>query len=116
MTIVDPLFEPEVVEDPHGYYAQLRATDPVHELPGTGTFLVTRMDLIHEVVAKPSVYSSVSGRFLHHRVNGGRRGSGALPRTSTSTPTAALEQYSPLPTRPITPANARWSPGGFQPR
>ena len=34
MTIVDPLFEPEVVEDPHGYYAQLRATDPVHELPG----------------------------------------------------------------------------------
>ena len=74
MTIVDPLFDPEVVEDPHGYYAQLRATDPVHELPGTGTFLVTRMDLIHEVVAKPLVYSSVSGRFLHHRVNGGAPG------------------------------------------
>ena len=54
MTIIDPLFTADVVEDPHGYYAQLRATDPVHELPGTGTFLVTRMDLIHEVVAKPA--------------------------------------------------------------
>jgi hypothetical protein len=38
---VDPLFDPDVVEDPHGYYAQLRAMDPVHELPGTNTFLVT---------------------------------------------------------------------------
>jgi cytochrome P450 len=74
VTVVDPLFDPEVVEDPHGYYAQLRATDPVHELPGTGTFLVTRMDLIHEVVSNPSVYSSVSARFLHHRVNGGAPG------------------------------------------
>jgi len=74
LATIDPLFRPEVVEDPHGYYAQLRATDPVHELPGTGTFLVTRMDLIHEVVAAPSVYSSVSGQFLHHQVNGGAPG------------------------------------------
>jgi len=71
---VDPLFDPAVVEDPHGYYAQLRMTDPVHELPGTGTFLVTRMHLIHEVVAKPTVFSSVSGQFLHHRANGGAPG------------------------------------------
>ncbi len=48
--------------------------DPVHELPGTGTFLVTRMRLIHEVVAKPTIYSSHSGVFLHHRVNGGAPG------------------------------------------
>jgi cytochrome P450 family 144 len=74
LAIIDPLFQPEVVEDPHGYYAQLRASDPVHELAGTGTFLVTRMDLIHEVVAKPTVYSSVSGQFLHHQVNGGAPG------------------------------------------
>lgn len=73
-TVIDPLFDPDVVEDPYSYYAQLRTTDPVHELPGTGTFLVARMDLIHEVVAKPAVFSSVSARFLHHRANGGAPG------------------------------------------
>ena len=52
MTEIDPLFDPKVVEDPHGYFARLRVTDPVHEVPGTGTYLVTRMDLIHEVVAQ----------------------------------------------------------------
>ena len=74
MRSVDPLFEPEVVEDPHGYYAQLRTLDPVHEVPGTGTYLVTRMDLIHEVVAKPALYSSRSARFLHHRASAGAPG------------------------------------------
>ncbi len=71
---MDPFFDAEVVEDPHGYYAQLRATDPVHELPGTGTFLVTRMELIHEVVAQPALFSSVSTKFLHHRANDGAPG------------------------------------------
>jgi cytochrome P450 len=72
--VVDPLFDPDVVEEPHPYYAQLRATDPVHELPGTGTFLVTSMDLIHQVVANPAVFSSVSTQFLHHRANEGAPG------------------------------------------
>ncbi len=72
--VSDPLFDPAVVEDPDEYYARLRATDPVHELPGTGTYLVTRMDLIHEVVANPAVFSSVSTHFLHHRANGGAPG------------------------------------------
>ena len=72
--VSDPLFDPEVVEAPHRYYAELREKDPVHELPGTGTFLVTRMDLIHEVVAKPAVFSSVSTQFLHHCANGGAPG------------------------------------------
>jgi cytochrome P450 len=62
---LDPLFDPAVVEDPHDYYAQLRATDPVHEIAGTGTFLVTRMALIHEVVANPAAFSSESTQFLH---------------------------------------------------
>src|SRR5690349_13390909 len=76
---VDPLFDPEVNEHPHEYYAQLRTTDPVHRIPGTNTFLVTRMDLIHEVVAKTGVYSSVSAKFLHVHGNGdapGLRGVG----------------------------------------
>src|SRR6476619_1723272 len=63
--VVDPLFDPAVVEDPHSYWSQLRAADPVHEVPGTGTFLVTRMDLIHEVVAAPAVFSSRCAQFLH---------------------------------------------------
>jgi cytochrome P450 len=71
---VDPLFDPDVVEDPYPYLARLRDDDPVHEVPGAGTFLVTRMDLIHEVVAKPAVFSSVSARFLHHRANEGGPG------------------------------------------
>src|SRR5437868_2794642 len=32
------------------------------------------MDLIHEVVAKPAVFSSVSTQFLHHCANGGAPG------------------------------------------
>jgi cytochrome P450 len=63
---IDPLFDPAVVEAPHEYYAHLREHDPVHHVPGTTVFLVTRMDLIHEVVAKTSVFSSVSTKFLHH--------------------------------------------------
>jgi cytochrome P450 family 144 len=78
--VVDPLFEPAVVEDPHSYLAQLRAADPVHEVPGTRTFLVTRMDLIHEVVAAPTVFSSASARFLHRSAYDGAPGlQGAVP-------------------------------------
>lgn len=65
VTDVDRLFDPEVVQEPHDYYRDLRENDPVHEVAGTGTYLVTRMDLIHEVVSHPEVYSSASGEFLH---------------------------------------------------
>jgi cytochrome P450 len=83
--VTDPLFDPVVVEDPHDYYAHLCATDPVHELPGTGTFLVTRMDLIREVVAKPAAFSSVSTKFLHHRADG------AAPGLRPATPDVDLD-------------------------
>jgi cytochrome P450 len=66
--VSDPLFDPAVVEDPQEYFAHLRADEPVHEIPGTGAYLVTRMDLIHEVVAAPAMFSSVSTKFLHYRV------------------------------------------------
>jgi cytochrome P450 len=69
---VDPLFEREVVQDPSAYYRELREHDPVHEIPGTGTFLVTKMDHIYQVVAKPDVFSSMSYEFLH-------KGDWALP-------------------------------------
>ena len=61
---VDPLFDPDVVQDPFAYYQLLRTTDPMHEtIPGT--FLGTRMDLVQEVVAKPDLYSSTAPGFLH---------------------------------------------------
>jgi cytochrome P450 len=64
-TRLDGLFGPDVVQDPHNYYRQLRENDPVHEVPGTGTFVLTRMDLIHHVVADTDTFSSASGEFLH---------------------------------------------------
>jgi cytochrome P450 len=69
--VTDPLFDPAVVEAPDEYYARLRSTDPVHHVPGTTAYLVTRMDLIHEVVAQPAVYSSLSTVFLHEHGGGG---------------------------------------------
>jgi cytochrome P450 len=64
-TAVDPLFDPLVLEQPHEYYAQLRHSDPVHLIEGTNAYLVSRLDLIHEVIANPKVYSSNSGEFLY---------------------------------------------------
>jgi cytochrome P450 len=65
VTAVDPLFDPAVVEAPYDYFARLRDLEPVHEVDGTGAFLVTRMDLVHEVIADTSTYSSDTVRFLH---------------------------------------------------
>jgi cytochrome P450 len=62
---IDLLFDPDVVQDPQDYYRSLRENDPVHEVPGTETFLVTKMDLIHDVVARTELFSSVSAVFLH---------------------------------------------------
>jgi cytochrome P450 len=68
--VIDPLFDPDVVEDPRDHSSLLRETDPVHEIPVTGTFLVTGIDLIHEAVARTGDFSSVSTRFLHVHGNG----------------------------------------------
>lgn len=64
MADLDPLFEPTVMECPHAYYGELREHDPVHRLQGTDAFLVTRLDLIKEVVADPVRFSSRTGEFL----------------------------------------------------
>lgn len=65
MTALDPLFDPSVIEDPYEYLALLRERDPVHEVGRSGAFLVTRMDLIHQVIAHPEIYSSDTIKFLH---------------------------------------------------
>lgn len=61
---VDSLFDPAVVEEHHAYYEHLRAHEPVHEIAGTGTFLVSRRSLIEEVIADPTTYSSETVQFL----------------------------------------------------
>jgi cytochrome P450 len=64
-TTADPLFDSEVLEQPYSYYALLRECDPVHLIEGTNAFLVSRLDLIQEVVANPQIYSSQSSEFLY---------------------------------------------------
>ena len=79
VTTVDPLFDPAVIEEPYEYYAKLRELDPVHEVEGTGTYLVTRLSLIQEVIADPVTYSSDTIKFLHV----GRNGSAELLSASS---------------------------------
>jgi len=64
-TAADPLFDSEVLEQPYSYYALLRKCDPVHMVEGTNAYLVSRLDLIQEVVANPHIYSSQSSEFLY---------------------------------------------------
>ncbi len=64
-TEASPLFDLDVVQDPYPFYEDLRERDPVHEIPGTGVFLVTRADLVKEVTGRPDLFSSRSGAFLH---------------------------------------------------
>jgi cytochrome P450 len=64
-TTADPLFDAMVLEHPHPYYAQLRESDPVHLIQGTNAYLVSRFDLIQEVIANPTIYSSNNGEFLY---------------------------------------------------
>jgi cytochrome P450 len=61
----DPLFDDDVVECPHAYYARLQADDPVHRIEGTDVFLVSRVDLVKEVVGDPARFSSRTAEFLH---------------------------------------------------
>src|ERR1700733_1141174 len=64
-TTADPLFDSEVLEQPYADYALLRESDPVHLIEGTNAYLVSRLDLIQEVVANPHIYSSHSSEFLY---------------------------------------------------
>lgn len=64
MVTLDPLFVPESIEDPHRYYAYLRDNDPVHRVKGANAYLVSRWNLVQEVVADPATFSSYSNEFL----------------------------------------------------
>lgn len=60
LTALNPL-DPAVVESPFEYYRALREEAPVHQVPGLGFFIVTRYDLLLEVIGDPERFSSRSG-------------------------------------------------------
>ena len=64
MTLPDALFVDAVVECPYEHYAELRTQDPVHRVAGTDAYLISRIDLIKEVVADPQRFSSRTNEFL----------------------------------------------------
>ena len=55
--VIDP-FAPESLEDPYGLYEYLQQEAPVHQLPGTEIWLVTRHADVVEAASKPDVFSS----------------------------------------------------------
>ncbi|MGI9031294.1 MAG: cytochrome P450 [Ilumatobacteraceae bacterium] len=55
-------FAPQTLQCPFPHYAAMRAKDPVHEVGGLGFFLVTRHDLVLEVVRDPETYSNQFGQ------------------------------------------------------
>lgn len=61
----DRLFEDAVVECPFPYFDELRDAEPVHRVEGTDAYLVTRLDLIKEVVSDAARFSSRTGEFLY---------------------------------------------------
>jgi len=57
---INPL-DPEVNQDPHGYYRRLRDEAPVYRDPHFGIVHVSRYDDILEVIRQPMVFSSEWG-------------------------------------------------------
>ena len=55
-------FDPQTLQCPFPHYAAMRAKDPVHEVGGHGFYLVTRYDLVLEVVRDPQTYSNQFGQ------------------------------------------------------
>jgi cytochrome P450 len=60
LTAIDPL-DPDTLQCPYPHYARLRAEAPVVFLPAVGSYLVTRHDLVLQVLRDPDTYSSRFG-------------------------------------------------------
>ena len=54
-------FDPETLQCPFPHYAQMREEAPVLEVPAIGVHLVTRHDLVMQVLRDPQTYSSLFG-------------------------------------------------------
>ena len=54
-------FDPSTQQCPFPHYAQMREEAPVHSVPGLGVHLVTKHDLVMQVLRDPQTYSSMFG-------------------------------------------------------
>lgn len=54
-------FDPSTQQCPFPHYAQMREKAPVHPVPGLGVHLVTKHDLVMQVLRDPQTYSSLFG-------------------------------------------------------
>ncbi len=59
--MVDPFYQFDTVQSPHGYYRKLRENDPVHQLEDEDVFLVTRHADCEEVLAETEAFSNKAG-------------------------------------------------------
>ena len=50
--------DPAVIEEPYGFYEELRANAPVWEVPGTGIFTVATFQLLAEAAGRVEDFSS----------------------------------------------------------
>jgi len=80
VTTIDP-FAPEALEDPYPLYDTLRRERPVHQLPETGIWLVTRHDDLVEAASKPELFSSHISAIVY-------RGEGPNPAVIPADPDA----------------------------
>jgi cytochrome P450 len=67
------LLDPQTIDDPHAFYAELRAASPVWEIPDTGVFAVSSFELLAEVTSRVEDFSSNLSSLLY-------RGDDGLPR------------------------------------
>lgn len=59
--ITGSLMDPEIQQCPFDHYAALREDAPVYQMPDTGFFIVTRYDLLMQVMKNSKVYSNEVG-------------------------------------------------------
>ena len=65
MTVLsDDLMAPEVIADPHAYYAELREHDPIHWNERWGGWILTRYDDVVAVLRDQRGFSSDRMAFL----------------------------------------------------
>ena len=52
------ILDPETVDDPYPFYAALRKSAPVYEVPGTGIYLVSKRHLIEQALEREDDFSA----------------------------------------------------------
>lgn len=64
------LLDPDVIEDPYAFYADLREHTPVWRVPGTPVVVVTSFEAVCEAVGRPADFSSNLSVMLYRADDG----------------------------------------------